>query len=205
MQKISKNDWKGWLNLCEFIKAEVLKCSKSQELTKGMVINIKGLLLCICSYTEEKITYSELLMLFKQCQPDIERVIVEENILTDDKKISIACQVVKQYFFEIFGDKPDEQIVPYFDKPCSTIIPCSFQIHKEVYQEFTAKANVLKEKMNKGEGKGKWRTFTIIGLINTCIMAFSKGLIDFRNDNGKVYMYCQSGYVGKEDECRLSE
>lgn len=204
MQKVSKNDWKSWLNICDFIKTEVLKYSKYQELSKEMVIGIKELLLYIDSCTEQEITYHELLMLFKQCQFDIKRVIEENSILSDDKKLNMACQIVKNYFDEIWYKETDgESMMQYFNKPCSVSVSHSFNIHAEVYRAFIEKVNEIKKVTNKG--KGNWRAFTLTGVINTCIMAFAKGLIEFKNDNGKIYMCCQSGIIGTADECRLSE
>lgn len=200
MQKISKNNWIGWINLCDFIKEE-LHYSQNQELTKKMVINIKELLSYICSRTEEEITYSELLVLFKQCKVDIERMILKENI-TDDEKINIACQTVKNYFQKIFGfEKDDIYKIPYFTEPCTAFVQFSSRIDGNVYQKFQEKIDTLKEKMNTDN----YREFTISGVVNSFILAFAEGLIDFKYDDDKVWMYCESGIVGAEDTCKLSE
>ena len=200
MQKISKNNWRGWINLCDFIKEE-LHYSQNQELTKKMVISLKELLSYICSCTEEEMTYSELLVLFKQCKLDIECMVLKENI-TDDEKINIVCQIVKNYFQKIFDfEKDDIQKIPYFTEPCTSFVQFSSRIESKVYQKFQERRDIQKGKMNTEN----YREFTISGVVNSFILAFAEGLIDFKHDDDKVWMCCESGMIGIEDACKSSE
>lgn len=57
--------------------------------------------------------------------------------------------------------------------------------------------------MKEKENKENYRAFTIIGAVNTCIMAVAKGMIDFRNIDGQIYLTVKDGTVGTAAECKL--
>jgi hypothetical protein len=181
------------------LKKEIMGYTEKQALSRKMVETVNDLLDYINS-DEELFCYLDLLELFKQCKTEITSIFKETVYDSDTKKFSAICNYIRDYYDDIFGMGATKKcITEYFDKSVSTFVPCNVSLHPEVHEAFQAKMKTMKEK----ENKENYRAFTMIGAVNTCVMAVAKGMIDFRKIDGQIYLMAKDGIVGTAAECKL--
>lgn len=194
MNTVGKTDIAEWNQLVSHICVTVIE---KGSITKNMVNEIKALLEYInsCLRDEEKMSYGELLELFKQCKGMIDDTITG-SVISEDEKVVRACSCVRSYFNMVFGEPEKKKVQIYYDKPASLSANISITIPKEVADTYNSKLDEIK----KREDVNKYREFTRIGAFSTYILAVAKGLIDFKKCGEQIYLIAKDGCLGSEHE-----
>lgn len=91
MAKMSEKEKKDWLDLCDYIKYDLLSYSKEMKIPKYLVLRLKGL--AEGNFISNKkikpnatYTYEEILITSKLCTPKIKNYFLDNSAKINDEK-----------------------------------------------------------------------------------------------------------------------